>query len=126
MKALEKSDKDAIKLRFATALNQAHKQSTIDSWKKLAKEAGMEPSHIQKISVGLLDVSLTTTVAIANALGLSYYDLAHIYHSVTDRDIQDYREKLDAQRKHKGKSKTPLSPNKYSISNKKAKKRQPK
>jgi hypothetical protein len=86
----------------------------------------MEPSHIQKISVGQLDVSLTTTVAIANALELSYYELAYIYHNVTESDIQEYKEKLEAQRLHKGKNKTPLPSKKKSTTATKAKKRPPK
>ena len=108
MKALEKSDKDAIKLRFAVGLTKLLEKSEIKSWKKLAKEAGMEPSHIQKIAAGKVDVALTTNISLANAFGISYLELASTYENVTDQDIHAFIEKIEIQRKHKGKSKLPL------------------
>src|ERR1700754_2757737 len=108
MKALEKSDKDAIKLRFAVGLSKLLEKSEIKSWKKLAKEAGMEPSHIQKIAAGKVDVALTTNISLAAAFGLSYTEIASNYERVTEKDIQEFLEKAEAQRKHKGKSKLPL------------------
>jgi len=108
MKALEKSDKTAIKLRFAAALSKQLDKSGIKSWKKLAEAAGMEPSHIQKISVGKVDVVLTTSIAIANAFKMSYTELSAVYDQVSEEDVQVYIEQLEAQKNLKGKAKLPL------------------
>ncbi len=108
MKALEKSDKDAIKLRFAVGLSKLLEKSDIKSWKKLAKEAGMEPSHVQKIAAGKVDVALTTNISLASAFGISYSELAETYERVTEKEIQEFLEKAEAQKKHKGKTKMPL------------------
>ena|ERR1700744_5954591 len=108
MKALEKSDKDAIKLRFAVGLSKLLEKSEIKSWKKLAKEAGMEPSHIQKIAVGKVDVALTTSISLATAFGMSFSEFASAYEQVSEKDIQDYIIKLEFQKQHKGKSKLPV------------------
>ncbi len=118
MKALEKVDKDAIKLRFAVGLDKLLEKSDIKSWKKLAGEAGMEPSHIQKIAAGKVDVALTTNISLAAAFGISYSELAATFEKVTDKDILAFVEKIDIQKKHKGKAKLPLKP-----TSKKAKKR---
>jgi plasmid maintenance system antidote protein VapI len=115
MKAQEKADKNAIKLRFAAALYKVLSNSSIGSFRKLAKEAGMEPSHIQKISVGQLDVTLTTSIAIANALGISYAELATAYDLVTDKDISAFLQTLEAQKRNKGKAKLPLIPAKKAV-----------
>jgi len=120
MKAQEKADKTAIKLRFAAALYKALSNSSIESFRKLAKEAGMEPSHIQKISVGQLDVTLTTSIAIAHALGMSFTELANAYDRVTEEDIQEFIQILVAQKKNKGKAKLPLSPPKKAGKKKKS------
>jgi len=104
MKAQDKEEKDRIKFRFAAGLHLALKNSKLNSFRKLAKEAGMEPAHIQKISVGKLDISLTKSIAIAAALGISYTELASYYDNVTDKDIQDFLKLLNSQRKSRGKS----------------------
>jgi transcriptional regulator with XRE-family HTH domain len=108
MKPLEKSDKDAIKLRFAVGLSKLMDKSDIKSWKHLAREAGMEPSHVQKIASGKVDVALTTNIALTSAFGISYVELAAAYQNVTDADVQKFLEKIDIQKKLKGKSKLPL------------------
>jgi DNA-binding XRE family transcriptional regulator len=99
---LTKEEKIRIKLRYAAALHKALKASPLVSFRKLAKEAGMEPAHIQKISVGKLDVSLTTCIAIANALGLSYTELLAIYDHITEEDIDLFAAYLTRQRKITG------------------------
>jgi transcriptional regulator with XRE-family HTH domain len=109
MKALEKSDKEAIKLRFAVGLSKLLEKSNIKSWKKLAKEAGMEPSHIQKIAAGKVDVALTTNISLAAAFGITYPVLAETYENVTEKDIQEFLEKAEVQKKHKGNPKAPLT-----------------
>ncbi|OJW35495.1 MAG: hypothetical protein BGO54_04085 [Sphingobacteriales bacterium 46-32] len=105
MKAQEREEKVAIKFRYAVGLYKALKNSSLKSFRKLAKEAGMEPAHIQKISVGKLDVSLTTNIAIAQALGISYTDLSAYYDGVTETDTQEFREYLEKQKILKGKEK---------------------
>ena len=105
MKTLEKADKQQIKLRYATALAKAMGDSPLSSFRKLAKEAGMEPAHIQKIATGKLDVAVTTSVAIAAALGISYAALAAYYDQVTEKDIADYVVLLQKQQAIRGKKK---------------------
>ena len=109
MKPLEKSDKDAIKLRFAVGLNKLLEKSEIKSLKKLAREAGMEPSHIQKIAAGKVDVALSTNISLAMAFGITYSELATTYERVTDKDIQEFIEIKESQKQNKGKLKLPLS-----------------
>lgn len=112
MKPLEKTDKDDIKLRFAVGLNKLLEASDIKSLKKLAREAGMEPSHIQKIAAGKVDVALTTNVSLAAAFGVSYSELAASFERVTEKDVQEFLEKRETLKKHKGVPKLPLSPSK--------------
>lgn len=105
MKAQEKEEKDLLKLRFAVALYKAVKESGIKSFRQLAKEAGMEPAHIQKVSVGKLDVTLTTTIAIANAMGISFTDLAAYFDNVSKKDEEEFEMYLSKQKKIRGKKK---------------------
>ena len=103
MKALEKGDKNRIKLRFAAGLYKALKASSWKSFRKLAEEAGMEPAHIQKISAAKLDITLTTCISIATALNISYTDFASYYDMVTEKDIEEFSEHLASQIRVKGK-----------------------
>lgn len=112
MKAQEKEEKIAIKLRYAAGLYKALKDSPIKSYRKLAKEAGMEPAHIQKVSVGKLDVTLTTTIAIAQALGISFSKLSAYYDAVTDADIKEFLAYLEEQKILRGKNKKNLNSHK--------------
>lgn len=102
MKAQEKEEKDLIKFRFAVALNKALQDSELNSFRSLAKEAGMEPSHVQKISVGKLDISFTKCIALADALNISYSAFFNYYGSVTAKDIKEYQELLLSQKALKG------------------------
>ena len=108
MKPLEKAEKDAIKLRFAVGLSKLLEKSDFKSLKKLAREAGMEPSHIQKIAAGKVDVALTTNISLASAFGISFTELAATFDQVTEREIQDFLEKREELKKHKGAPKLPL------------------
>ncbi|HEX4374769.1 MAG TPA: hypothetical protein VHZ50_15805 [Puia sp.] len=108
MKQLEKSEKEAIKLRFAVGLSKLLEKSDIKSWKQLAREAGMEPSHIQKIAAGKVDVALTTNISLAIAFGITYAQIAETYENVTEKDIQDFVKKMEIQKNHKGIPKLPL------------------
>ena len=109
MKALEKKEKDNIKFRYAVGLYKAFLKSRHTSYRQLAKEAGMEPAHMQKVSVGKLDVSLTTNISIANALGISYTELAGYYDSVTKADEEIFILNLEEQKKLRGKSQAKTS-----------------
>ena len=111
MKAQEKEEKDEIKFQYAVGLYNALKDSSFGSFRKLAREAGMEPAHIQKISVGKLDVSLTTNVAIADALQISYSRLAEYYDNVTEKDREEFVLYLENQKTLKGKRKIKLTKN---------------
>ena len=57
---------------------------------------------MQKISVGRLDVSLTTNIAIANTLRLSYVELAAYYDKVTEKDLEEFTSYLQKQQKIRG------------------------
>jgi hypothetical protein len=108
MKAQEKLEKEKIKLRFATALDKLLIQSGLGSYKKLAEAAGMEPAHIQLISVGQLDVTVTTCIAVANALGISYGELASTYDAISVKDVENYVLVLKERRRIRGRVKTPV------------------
>ena len=103
MKAQEKLEKEEIKLRFATALDKLLKQSELRNYKKLAEAAGMESAHVQRISVGELDITVTTIVAISNALGLSFGEFGTAYDLVSPRDIEDYLVVLAERKRRRGK-----------------------
>jgi hypothetical protein len=62
--------------------------------------------------VGFLEifVTLTTSIAIAHALGISYTELAAAYDKITEEDTQVFVQILEAQKKNKDKAKLPLSP----------------
>jgi hypothetical protein len=102
MKAQNKAEKDRIKLRFAVAIHLALKNSRLDSYRHLAKEAGMESAHVQKISTGKLDLSLTKIIALSDALGLTFNNLAEIYVQVTEKDVEDFLHTLAMQKKIRG------------------------
>ena len=104
MKAQNKAEKDRIKLRFAAAVHKALKDSKLDSYRQLAKEAGMESAHIQKISTGKLDLSLTKIIAISDALGLSFADLADFYVKLTEKDMEAFLQSLELQKNIRGKN----------------------
>lgn len=107
MKAQEKREKAYIKLRFATALDKLLKKAKIRSLKELSKQAEMEPGHLARISRAELDVTLTTCIAISNALQIPYNELASEYDKVTENDMKVYTDELKARKKLKGKEKIP-------------------
>lgn len=108
MKALEKSEKENIKLQFAVGLHKALKESSFKSYRQLAKEAGMEPAHMQKIATGKLDVTLTTNFSIALALGISYAELAKYFDNVTKSDREEFNRYIERQQLLRGKPKIKL------------------
>lgn len=108
MKAQDKEEKDLIKFQFAVALNKALQDSELSSFRSLAKQAGMEPAHVQKISVGKLDISFTKCIALADALKMSYTKFSSYYDKVTPQDIKEYEDLLMSQKVLKGKNKKPV------------------
>ena len=105
MSGQTKAEKQAIKLRYATGLYKALKKSSFKSFRKMAEAGDMEPSHIQKISVGKVNVTLTVNVAIANALGITYSELAEYYDGVTEKDTHEFLEYLAKQKSIRGNKK---------------------
>jgi hypothetical protein len=104
MKAEEKEQKEKIKLQFAAGLFKALRESGVESYRRLAKNAGMEPAHMQRISVGNLDLTLTTSIAIANALGMTFAELAAYFDSITEEELEEFRIYLDSHQKLRGKN----------------------
>lgn len=102
MKAQEKDEKAGIKLQYATALHKALKDSAIKSFRQLAKNAGMEPAHVQRISTGQLDVGITTTIALVQALNLTLTEFGFYFDSVTEKEISEFKKLLEQQKKRKG------------------------
>ena len=102
MKPQDKEDKDLIKLKYAAGLHKALKERSIKSYRKLAAADGMEPAHVHRIVRGRIDVALTTNIAIAKALGMTYAQLAGYYDGVTQQDIDEYVE-AEKQKSVKGK-----------------------
>ena len=107
MKVLDKENARGIRIRFAAGLYKALKSSSFKSYRQLAKEAGLEHSHVQKISTGNKDITLTTTMAIANAFKLKYAEFAAYYDGVTADDMQEFSEYLEKQKLLRGKEKIP-------------------
>lgn len=106
MKAQEKEEKAKIKFRYAVALYKALQDSSLQSYRRLASAAGMEPAHIQKIATGKLDITLTTSVAIANAFGITYTDLSAYYDSITEEDTKTFILYLKKQQSIRGNGKS--------------------
>lgn len=92
MKAKEKEDKNRIKLIYAVGLSKALKASKFNSFRDLAINSGFELAHIQRIAAGKVDVVLTTTVALAEGLGITYTELSNFYDQVSEKDISDFLE----------------------------------
>lgn len=90
MKSFDPEEKAEIKIRYAIALNKAFKASGIKSLRKLASLAGMEHAHLQKITKGMFDVTVTTNVAISKALGITYSELAHFFDDVTENELKEF------------------------------------
>lgn len=108
MKEWESESKKNIKLRYAAGLYKALRDSSLASFRKLAEEADLGRSHIQQISSGNKDVSLTTNIAISQALGISYSKLASYYDNVTESDMKEFLAYREEQKKLKGNDKTPM------------------
>jgi transcriptional regulator with XRE-family HTH domain len=100
MKAKEKEDKHKIKLIYAVGLAKALKESKFKSFRDLALNTGFETAHIQRIAAGKVDVVLTTSVALAEGLGITYSELSKYYDQVTESDISRFLEDQTKRRKN--------------------------
>lgn len=94
MKTLAKKNAVLFKLRFAVALHKALKKSSIPNYRKLAKKAGIDLQQMQEIANGRTDVTLTTNLALAEALGISYSKFCSYYDSVKEKDSLAFFEYL--------------------------------
>lgn len=90
MKPKERAEKLQIKLRFAAGLEKALKNSEFDSFRQLALTIGFETSHIQRITTGKVDLTLSSVISLAEVLDISYAELAGYYDSVTDAELQEF------------------------------------
>lgn len=89
MKAHEKKEKDKIIFQFAVALYKAMEDTNFNPT-KLALEIGMEKSHMQLIANGKRNPTLTTQIAIADGLKISYPQLAAYFEGVTPADEKKF------------------------------------
>jgi hypothetical protein len=103
MKAKDKSEKELIKLKYATGLEKALKESQFASFRELSIHISFEPSHIQRISTGKIDVVLTTNVALAEGLGMSLSQFSAYFDNVTEKEMADFAKRME-ERKRSSKS----------------------
>ncbi len=89
MKAHTQEEKEKIMVQFAVCLYKAMQDAGTNPT-KLALEIGMERSHIQLIANGRKNATISTQVAIANGLKISYTQLAAYYDSVTKSDEKNF------------------------------------
>jgi len=106
MKAHEKKEKKEITFQFAVALYKAMEDANFNPT-KLALEIGMEKSHMQLIANGKKNLTLSSQIAIATGLGISYTQLAAYFDGVTKADEKkfiEYQKKQQALKAHNKKS----------------------
>ncbi len=70
--------KTQIQENFGIALKKAIKLRKL-SLRKLAAEADMEYSHVQRIAAGKVNLELTTIIAIAEGLKMTPSELFDLY-----------------------------------------------
>lgn len=102
MKAKETSEKDLIKLKYATAIYLVLKIGGFPSVRQIAAESGMEQAHLQRVFSGKVDVSFTTSISVIEALKISASKFFQTYDSVTKNDIEEFKEYLELQKLKKG------------------------
>lgn len=104
MKAKDNSEKESIKLKYATALHHFLKNSKFGSLRKLATDSGMEYAHLQRVFSGKVDVSFTTSISVLEALEISPSDFFAVYDAVTEKRVKEFVLYLENQ-KREGKRK---------------------
>ncbi|WP_300601652.1 hypothetical protein [Niabella sp.] len=104
MKAHEKKEKKEITFQFAVALKKAMEDADFNPT-KLALEIGMEKSHMQLIANGKKNLTLSSQIAIADGLGISYTQLAVYFDEVTKTDEKKFLEYQKKQQELKARKK---------------------
>ncbi|MGJ7031057.1 hypothetical protein [Niabella hirudinis] len=102
MKAYTKEEKNRILFQFAVGLHKAMIDAQTNPT-KLALECGIEKSHMQLIANGNRNVTLSTQIAIAEGLKISYTALATYYEGVSKADEKKfiaYQQKQQQLRAH--------------------------
>jgi hypothetical protein len=107
MRAWDKENKDEILYKLSIALYKLLKENKLSN-RGLAKEAGMEYGHFQKISRGKIEAGFTTIIAIVNGLGISFTQLAQCYDTISEEDRKEYDEDLQKQKEIRGRRKSSL------------------
>jgi len=103
MKAKDYSEKESIKLKYATALHYALKKGKFGSLRKLATDSGMEYSHLQRVFSGKVDVSFTTSISVLEALEITPSDFFAIYDTITQMKVEQFIVYLENQKSKKNK-----------------------
>lgn len=103
MKAKDNSEKESIKLKYATALHYALKNSKFESIRKLATDSGMEYAHLQRVFSGKVDVSLTTSISILEALEIKLSDFFALYETITEKKIKEFSIHQESQKRKREK-----------------------
>lgn len=78
MKPIDDSYKSEIKLRLAAAVKFLIKKKKYKSLRDFAASAGFEYAHVQRITSGKVDISLSTFFALANGFEISPASFAKI------------------------------------------------
>ncbi|MDB5229610.1 MAG: hypothetical protein JWN76_415 [Chitinophagaceae bacterium] len=102
MKAKEKEEKENIKLRYAVGLANALKKSQYKSFRDFALNIGFEPSYMQRIASGKVDIALSTSISLAEGLGISYAILSNYYDEVQETEIKDFLKEQNRNKRKKG------------------------
>jgi transcriptional regulator with XRE-family HTH domain len=83
------------------ALPQTKNQQSpdaVNSLRKLAASSGVEFSIIQKISSGKRNPSFSTVINLLEGLNLTLTEFAAYYDSISDKEVNQYKQKLELQR----------------------------
>lgn len=102
MKSGIKAKRDVLRLRLAATIDKAKQASGFESYRELAREAGIAQSHLQLIVTGQKDVWLSTLIALLDPLGLSLGTFGRMFEDITDKEIAAYVLVLEERRKQKG------------------------
>ena len=86
-----------------------NKEGSVTSLRKLAASSETEYSIIQKISSNKKDPQFSTLAAIIDGFGISFSEFERIYDSISDEEIDEYKnllkEKLKQSKAHSTKKK---------------------
>jgi hypothetical protein len=99
MKAKDIAEKEQIRFRFAAALDIALSESNIPSVRQLSINAKMEPAHLQRIYNGEVDLSLVSIISIIEGLEISNSQFFQYFDIISEKDILNFRKKLERQKR---------------------------